>query len=168
MKGKISTIIMILLAVSLVPIGFAHLDAGKDKVIDDYLIDFGYSPESPKATDRIEFAFNLINNTTKDIIEPASAWIRISSSKEVVFAGTVHSEAKHVAFAYMFPYADDYDIKVRFKTDETVIVEADFEIKVGKAPYKYVFVGVKSLIIILLISAIVFVWKNKHKREVKK
>ena len=108
-KGKLIFLFFLIIIFS--PYSFAHLDAGEEKVIDDYLIDLGYAPESPKVTDKVTLAFNLINNTTKEVIEPTSVWIRISSPKEVVFAGTFHPEAKNIAFTYTFPYADDYSLE---------------------------------------------------------
>ena len=89
-KNNFSSVLLIfLLSFSSV---YAHLDGGKDKTIDSYLIDFGFSPEIPKVTDKVTLALNLINDTTKAIIVPTSVWIRISSSKSAYFADRICPE----------------------------------------------------------------------------
>lgn len=75
----ISFSVFILIFLSYSVTTHAHLDGGADKTIKDYLIDFGFSPEKPKAGEKVTLAFNLVNATTKEIIEPTSVWVRISS-----------------------------------------------------------------------------------------
>lgn len=108
----------------------AHLDAGEDKIVDGYLIDFGYSPETPKSTDNIDFVFNLVNGTTKDPINPTSVWIRISDKDNIVFTGTFHPEFENVAFSYTFPREGDYEILARFNENSNVIAESNFNISI--------------------------------------
>ena len=113
MKNKI-LLLLIIPVIVLIPNVLSHLDAGQDKVIDNYQVDFGYSPENPKTTEKVVIALTLFNNTNQKVIEPESIWIRISSSEEVVFAGTLKQESGNVAFTYRFPYADNYEITSRF------------------------------------------------------
>jgi len=148
MKHKTILLMFVLL---IIPASFAHLDAGGDKVINNYLIDFGYAPENPKVSDKLTLAFNLINDTTKEVIEPSNVWIRISSSKEVVFAGTFHPEAQHIAFSYKFPYADEYEITARFKDDKGIIIETDFKIKIEGFNIGLIFIIAVLFIIGLMI-----------------
>lgn len=162
-KLKKSLFIFLIIIFSLY--SFAHLDVGKDKVIDGYLIDFGYTPENPKVTDKVTMAFNLLNDTTKEIIEPTSVWIRISSSKEVVFAGTFHTEAQNVVFNYVFPYADDYEITARFKDNDNTLVETDFEIKIEKKSKIKLYYIAKIIIILIIAGFIIKKFKVKHKKR---
>lgn len=143
------------------PITYGHLDGGTDKTIDDYIIDFGFSPEQPKVTDKVTLAFNLVNATTEEVIEPTSVWIRISSPEEVVFAGTFHPEAKHIAFTYIFPEANDYEILARFKDKDKTIVETNFQLTVTDSisnktefstGYKFTFIfGIINIISLMLV-----------------
>lgn len=151
---------IILISLLLISSAFAHLDGGEDRIINDYLIDFGFSPENPVINDEVTLAFNLINNTTKEIIEPISVWIRISSPQEVMFAGTLHPEAEHVTFVYAFPETNNYEITVRFKDNADTLVETSFKLNVSDNTikiepllgYKLTFIlGIINIISLLLI-----------------
>ena len=139
-----------MITVLLVPLVTPHLDGGEDKIIDDYLIDFGYSPEKITSKDKVTLAFNLVNKTTQEVIEPSNVWIRISSSKEVVFAGTFKPQAQHITFTYKFPYADKYTIDARFSDEIRTLTQTNFNLNVKKNYVKYII----TLIIILLLSLI--------------
>lgn len=139
----------VVVVIALSQTGFAHLDAGEDKVIRDYRVDFGYSPENLAVEDQAVFSFNLANTTTEGVIEPTSVWVRIAGSQGVLFAGTFHPESQHVAFTYTFPYAGNYEITARFKDDKATIVETGFEIEVegGKTvSWQHYLAGVLILI----------------------
>ncbi|MCH8067493.1 MAG: hypothetical protein IIC69_02820, partial [Nanoarchaeota archaeon] len=125
-KSKLMLILSILI-VALTPHALAHLDVGEDKTIGNYLIDFGYSPENPNTNDKVAIALTLFD-TNQEVIEPDSVWVRISSSKEVVFAGTLKPKNGNVAFTYKFPYAGNYEITSRFSDDKETIVEINFSI----------------------------------------
>src|SRR3989344_16639 len=79
--NKLFYLFLILL---LIPITHAHLAAGEDKNINNYIIDFGYDPVNPKVNDQITLGFNLIDKTTNKVINPDNILVRISSSKEIV------------------------------------------------------------------------------------
>ena len=152
MKIKLINLMLFVFIIALIPNALSHLDAGEDKVIGEYLADFSYSPEEPSIDGKVTMAFSLLNNTNQEIIEMESVWIRISSSKEVVFAGTLKQESGNVAFTYKFPYADDYIITARYKDSEKAIAEADFNINVKESvPVYYYVLG------IIVISIIIFV-----------
>lgn len=108
----------------------AHLDGGEDKVIGNYLIDFGFSSEQPRIGENIIFTFNLLDNETKEIIDFTSVWVRISSSDGIIFAGTLHQEAKNVTFSNTFSSANLYEITARFKQGNEVLIETSFPLKV--------------------------------------
>lgn len=123
-------ILFFLITLIPLPITYAHLDGGVDKTINGYIIDFGFSPEQPRTTDRVTLAFNLMDATTEEVIEPTSVWIRVSSPKEVVFTGTFHPEEKHIAFTHTFLEANVYEILARFKDNGDTLVEAKFQLTV--------------------------------------
>ncbi|MEK6876566.1 MAG: hypothetical protein AABX63_04085 [Nanoarchaeota archaeon] len=158
-------LIMIIFIIALIPNALPHLDAGEDKVVGEYLVDFSYSPKEPSIDDKAAMAFSLLNNTNREVIEPESVWIRLSSSKEVVFAGTLKQESGNVAFTYKFPYADDYIITARYKDSEKTIVETDFNIKIKESvPVYYYVLG----IIVTLILIFVVMKFNSLNKKLKK
>ena len=164
LKNKLM-LIMIIFIIALIPNALPHLDAGEDKVVGEYLVDFSYSPKEPSIDDKAAMAFSLLNNTNREVIEPESVWIRLSSSKEVVFAGTLKQESGNVAFTYKFPYADDYIITARYKDSEKTIVETDFNIKIKESvPVYYYVLG----IIVTLILIFVVMKFNSLNKKLKK
>ena len=161
-KNKLLLILVLIIA--LTPNVLSHLDVGEDKTIGNYLIDFGYSPENPNTNDKVAIALTLFD-ANQEVIEPDSVWIRISSSKEVVFAGTLKPKNGNVAFTYKYPYAGDYEITSRFSDDKETIVETDFHIKIEEEiPIYYYFFG----IIVVLIIIFVVVKLNVLSRKLKK
>src|SRR3989338_10102719 len=151
LKNKLM-LIAVLFIVILIPSALSHLDAGEDKAIGEYIADFSYSPEEPSIDGKVTMAFSLLNNTNQEGIEPESVWIRIASSKEVVFAGTLKQESGNVAFTYKFPYADDYSITARYNDNEKIIAEADFNIKIKESvPVYYYILGIIVILIVIFV-----------------
>jgi len=162
MKQSLNQLILFIFIILIsLPITYAHLDGGTDKTVNGYIIDFGFSPEHPKTTDKVTLAFNLVNATSEEVIEPTSVWVRISSSEEVVFAGTFHPETKHIAFTYIFPEANEYEIHARFKDNDSTLVEGEFHLTVTDnvsnkteflSGYKLIFIfGIINIISLLLV-----------------
>lgn len=161
LKNKLLLILLILIIV-LIPNALSHLDAGEDKVVDSYLLDFSYSPKEPGIDGKVTMAFSLLNNTNREVIETESVWIRIASSNEAVFAGTLKQESGNVAFTYKFPYADDYIITARYKDSEKTIAETDFNIKIKESvPVYYYALGI---IVILILIFIVMKFNSLNKK----
>ena len=157
MTTKINTtIIFFIILIS--GVANAHLEGGKDKEVNGYVIDLGYDPKVPQANQKIIFVVNLFNETTDEVIEPTSVWIRISSSKDVVFAGTFKPDLGNIAFSFTFPETDAYEITTRFFDDEEIMVETDFDINVeGKTNYSNIIIFVLSLILaIFILKSILF------------
>ena len=148
---------MLILAIILSDIAVGHLEVGEDKTIDGYLVNFGYDPAKLQAEQKTVFAINLVNGTTGEAISPDKVWIRISSSKDSVFAGNFNPENSNVAFTYTFPYADKYDIALRFFKDNNLLVEANFEIEVmGKNNFNYAY----AAILLVFLAILFFVAKK--------
>jgi hypothetical protein len=116
---------------AVVPLSLAHLDAGEDKSVNGYIVDFGYAPAQPKYSDAVTMSFNLVNETTQEVVSPGRVWIRISDSKEIVFSGTFYPEAQHVVFEYRFPAGGDYGIDTTFYDGKGVLVKTSFQLHVG-------------------------------------
>jgi hypothetical protein len=141
----------------LLPLTTAHLDSGEDIVKDGYLIDFGYSPEKPISDREVILAFNLVNDSTKEVIVPESVWIRFSQGDEIIFAGTFLPEAKHVNFINTFPEAGEYELDVEFDLGDKK-VEANFDFEVRKSLQDYIYSGVIFLTMLVFVILI----KKKH------
>ena len=165
MKIKLINLMLFILFIALIPNALSHLDAGEDKAIGEYLADFSYSPEEPSIDGKVTMAFSLLNNTNQEIIEMESVWIRISSSKEVVFAGTLKQESGNVAFTYKFPYTDDYTITARYNDNEKTIVTTDFSIKIRESvPIYYYLIGIIVMLILVFIAVKFNVLNKKLKK----
>jgi hypothetical protein len=126
---KFRILILILLFSGVVS---GHLEAGEDKVIDGYLIDFGYDPGAPKKGDKVILAFNLVDDETKETLDFDSVWVRISLEDAIVFSGTFHPEDKHVGLSYVFFKEGKYEIVSRFKKDGEILTVSDFDLEVGR------------------------------------
>ena len=133
---------------------YAHLDAGQDKAANGYLIDLGYTPAELISMEKASFALNLVNDTTKDPIGIDKVWIRISGSKDTVFAGNFYPEFESVAFTFTFPYPDTYEMSTKFFVGDALAAEANFNILVnGGKTSKW---NISLLLGILLISMFAF------------
>ena len=151
MKRHILLLAVLLLQASFV---FAHLDNGEEIVKKGHIIDFGYSPKIPLDKGTTFLSFNLVNETTERPVEFDSAWIRISSSEEVVFSGTIRGSGGNVFIDYSFPYRGDYTAKAQFKDSlDNIIIEADFNIEVRhKSSGKEVFFITILILLALLLA----------------
>ena len=157
-KNKLLVLVFIIL---LFPIIHAHLDAGHDEVINGYLSDFGYSPENPSVSETTFLSFNLVNDSTKEVINITSVWLRISSSSEIVFSGELNAKNGNALLNYKFPYKDNYEIKIQFKQNDEIILETNVMIKItSNNNIKYLI-----LIILGLISISIFLMRNKIKKK---
>ena len=157
-KSKLMLILSILI-VALTPHALAHLDVGEDKTIGNYLIDFGYSPENPNTNDKVAIALTLFD-TNQEVIEPDSVWVRISSSKEVVFAGTLKPKNGNAAFTYKFPYAGNYEITSRFSDDKETIVEINFSINIEKTSNLEIYYLISAIIALIIIPFVIIKLKS--------
>ena len=138
----------ILLILVLLPFGIAHLEAGEDRKVGEYRVDFGYAPEDPRASEAVSFALNLLNDTEQ--LDFDNAWVRISSGKEVVFSGFLHPISRSVAFNYRFPYPGDYEIHVRFSGNYATMADTSFTINVKDRP------GFNINFVFILLAVLVF------------
>lgn len=109
----------------------AHLAAGEDITKNDYIIDFGFSPEE-LTTNKISFInVNLVNQTTKEDIIYSSAWVKISDNTSSVFTGVFHAKSGNINFQYLFPKKGNYTINIEFRNNkEEPIIDHSFNVNV--------------------------------------
>ncbi|RME77411.1 hypothetical protein D6774_04555 [Candidatus Woesearchaeota archaeon] len=142
---------VILFILLLVPL-HAHLDAGSDVVLGEYLVDFGYSPEEILAGEQTSLAFNLVNASTQEVIPFESLYLRVSDDEKTVFAGTLHAQGDRVTFITTFP-AGNYEILMRFKENETTLVETTHVLEVKESKE---FTKLCALLTALLLPFVLF------------
>ncbi len=110
----------------------AHLEAGHDREIGKYFMDFGYAPDRPVAGTRTTIAFNLVDRSQKPA-DIDSTWVRISDEKEVEFAGSFKNFQENTTFTYTFPRAGTYEITARFQKGGKTLAETTEMIRVSPA-----------------------------------
>jgi hypothetical protein len=131
----------------------AHLEGGADKVVDGYLIDFGFSPETPTARDSVIFSINLVDNETKQPVAVESAWLRIATEDRILFAGTLHPNQGNVSLSQFFFEKGEYEVAIRFDdSHEETIVQSVFDVSVVENPHLQ-----GGNIVLILVYAIIFV-----------
>lgn len=136
----------------LVVMGFssAHLGAGEDLKKDGYIIDFGYSPKAIKSGYPVNFAINLVNETTKKPVEITSIWTRISKNEEILFAGEIAAEDSSVVFSYVPAYSGNYVFDFEFRQGNKVLEKQNFDLDIKKSDKNiYLIAGLIGLIIIV-------------------
>lgn len=130
-KSKIGLLFFLFFLVG-VPLGIAHLDAGEDRQVGDFVIDLGYSPAVLNTKDRSTLSLFLLNDQQKPL-DYDHVWVRITHGDSILFAGPIASEERNGLFTYTFPYPGQYQITVRFFNEEELIVQTEFQVKVEGA-----------------------------------
>ncbi len=152
-KGFFVTLIFVFFSLFLLQQASAHLDAGSDKIVGEYITDFGYTPATPIAGEKLLLAFNLANASTEEVISPDGIWVRISQGNEIVFAGTFQPKARHVAFTYAFPESGNYTVDTKYFLGDKVI-ESSFEINVAQKSSSFHYFDYAIVFTIVAILAI--------------
>ena len=167
----------------------AHLEAGTDSVVGNYIIDFGYSPKNPVVGQGIFLNFNLLkksaaenttDNNTEEIIPVVNftnLWIRISLKNsdgtlgKTIFAGNLNPKNNNVNFLQTFAESGDYEIYVKFIDGEKTIAEYKYDFDVGKSSYfegnnfnKFSAREYISVAILLFLIILIFLIGRKKKK----
>jgi hypothetical protein len=148
----------LLFLIFLLPISIAHLEAGEDKVVGDYIIDFGYQPKDLTAEEAVVLAFTLQDKDTNEIVVPKNVWIRIAEGEKVIFTGILQPDQDQVLITYTFPRAAEYEITARFSEPG---VEARFNVAVND-------VNLMSYVILLffvIILAIILIQRKSKSKQ---
>ncbi|MBS3084617.1 hypothetical protein J4411_01770 [Candidatus Pacearchaeota archaeon] len=140
----------------------AHLDAGEDVHKDGYIIDFGYSPSQISDGKPSNIVFNLVNETTEERINLTFIWVRISSEKEVVFAGEFYPEKGSTPFTFTFPHGGKYAIDIKFYEAENLLTENSFYLNIKNFKFS---VNYLYLIIVLLVVSTLYLMLGRNKKK---
>lgn len=142
------------------PIANAHLEGGEDKVVGDYLIDFGYEPETIEAGQGTSLLFNLANADGQEAVDFSHIWLRITSDDEIVFSGRLLGEGEGIGTTVhmTFPKPGTYTLSTRFYEGDEELANTDFSVEVlgtGKNNQLYIilliaFIVIASMALIVL------------------
>jgi len=110
----------------------AH-DSGESHEVESqgYLIDIGYSTDSPVEREAVPFDFRITREGEE--VPFTNVWVKIDGKEEVVFAGAIYnSEYGGPRLSYVFPGPGPYTISVRYEDGPTAIASTSFSMNVQK------------------------------------
>ncbi len=110
------------------------IGGGKDVIIGNYLIDFGYDKIYPTEEKPLLITFELKNSTTKSTAEFTLVEITILDEHgNILLSKSIyHDSSGKASLIHDFPRQGSYKIVSRFKFESKTIVEADFPIEVAE------------------------------------
>lgn len=131
----IKGILLLLFALPLIA-GAHGSGASLEKVVDNYLVDVGYSPAFLEAEDPIRFDFALLESSDRTKEVPfTDIWVRIEKEKKVFFAGGIaKARLGGTGVSYVFPTEGQYELFIRFQNGEESLAETSFPLSVDP-PY---------------------------------
>ncbi len=129
--------------------GLAHLGGGEDRVVGDYLVEFGYAPAMPVQNEETFIALSLANNTTVQSIDVEKVLIRISDRDKLVFAGSFLPENRNVALTYVFQHGGEYEIEVAFYKNDVILTSTKFKLMVEGRINPFILAGAAIAAILL-------------------
>lgn len=107
--------------------------ASVERYIDSYLLDVGYSPETPRADEQTRFDFFLYDAETDVEVPFTDIWVRIEDGGRLLFAGGIaKSEFGATGMTFAFPEKGTYTIFVRFENGSDAIVETEFALDIAE------------------------------------
>ncbi|MBS3116952.1 hypothetical protein J4421_05140 [Candidatus Woesearchaeota archaeon] len=142
----------------------SHLDAGEDKEVGDYLVDFSYSPKEITKDNKALLTFTILDNEKRDVIEFDKVWVRIEEKENIVFTATLSSDLDQAVLTYIFPEAGEYLITARFFKDEQKMVETSFTLSVEDDWVGYVLL----ILFVLTLSVIILQQKKIQEKRMKR
>jgi hypothetical protein len=137
----------------------AHLDAGEDIAIGNYLIDFGYTPKQLTAGSRVDMVFNLVDDISTKTLSPAYAWVRLDNGTTTIFAGTLHPQHSNFSFALTLGAAGQYKLLAQFfdaQNDKLVEHTFTFPVQAAVPPQKAQLLPEVSTGTLLMVAAVLF------------
>lgn len=118
--------------------------------VGSYLIDIGYSTETPSTKDAVLFDFGI--TTSGEEVAFSDVWVKIEDEKKAVVlaTGVYNAEFGGPRLSYVFPEAGTYTLFARFENEDGSLAEASFPLTVNSAEEpldgKYLF-GLAGLIV---------------------
>jgi len=146
----------------------AHLDFGQDIIKNGHIIDFGFAPQEVVSLSSTNFVINLVNSTTEEPINLTSIWVRISSSKEIIFSGELSPKNASLPFTFTFPTGGNYSLDFQFKNNQKIIEKQTFYLDVkdkDSVNNIYYLVGLIILFILLFFKS--YYLRKKLKEKLK-
>ncbi len=123
------------LTLSIAPlITFAHGDTlSFETEVDGYLVDIGYSSETPSEEEVVLFDFALTSVSSEDEAAFSDVWVKIEDeSGAIVFASGIHNaEFGGPRMSYKFPEDGTYTVSARYENESEAIVEVSFPLTVS-------------------------------------
>ncbi len=111
---------------------FSHgFGASFEKTVSKYFIDVGYDPFEMTEGDQTTFSFTILTDSTKDLVEFDSVWVRIMDGKRAILATGIDAGINSApTLIYTFPREGEYTLFVRFEKGDETLAEADFPMTV--------------------------------------
>ena len=110
----------------------AHLDAGEDVTVGKYVIDFGYSPETPKTDEPVEISFLLLTSNSEEVPFEELA-ITAFLEEKPKFKASYFPESGEVSFSHRFEESGTYRLEAKFKDNlSNVIAENSFDLPISE------------------------------------
>ena len=113
---------------------FGHGEGGgEDKVVDGYLVDFGWNEEDLRKNEKISFVVSLADADTNESLAFTSVRAIVSDQENNVMFSTDLAQERvgRVVLTYAFPRDGVYDFRFRFQNGTRNVVEAEFDFVVG-------------------------------------
>ena len=149
MKSGILSLLMLCFIFILSQTISAHLSKGEELIIDGFLIDFGYAPQTPLTNATTQLSFILFDASSRRQLNPTSADISISSKNKIIHKRTYTLQQGTINFNYTFIDHGIHTVSARFFDHDKLIVESASYILITNA--SSVFSVNKFLLILLAI-----------------
>ncbi len=132
MKHWKSKIILILGLLAMPLFVGAHGSGGYvEKIVDNYLVDIGYTNPILSLGDSNRFDFSVFGATDKKLIDFDVVWVKFEHDSEPVFIATLPRQGLNAAImTYTFPRAGEYLLTVNYQKDQKTIVQTDLTLNV--------------------------------------
>jgi plastocyanin len=132
---KVSTLVILFLLGS--SLALAHGEGGTIEIEQDgYLIDIGFSEEEifPGVPTQLSFLlFELQESAAPSEVFFTDIWLRIEHDGEMMFASLLgRPEFGDTGMSFNFPEGGDYDLFVRYKNDDSTIIERTVRLSVSQ------------------------------------
>ena len=144
----------------------AHLDSGEDIIDNGHIIDMGHSPKRVIVGDAVNFALNIVDESTESPLNVSSVWVRISYGKDVMFSGALDSQRGSSTFSFIFPRAGEYALDTRFMDGDDVVDMHTFNIHVHDMFSRYLLyiLIIMSVFVVFYFMRNVEIFSKRHTR----
>lgn len=158
----------VLLSVLPVPIAAHTSGASYETVVDEKLIDIGYSEEEIVVGEAVVFDFGIFDAVTNEAVPYTDVWMRIEQERNVFFASGIHRPSiGATTMVYQFLEPGTYTVAVRFQNDTEEVVATEFVLtvqnEVGAAVTNMVPIAAGSLAA-FIVGAVGGYWLQSRRR----